>query len=78
MHNVRRVLKEWKEIILKSSAVLARLKEKNYLLQDLEIQLLYDTAAAIKDYKKSPQWLKSFAPGFFKWHTLLSSTNILK
>ena len=36
----------------------------NYLLQDLEMQLLYDTAAAIEDYKKSPQWLKVLLQAF--------------
>ena len=37
---------------------------ENYLLQDLEMQLLYDTAAAIEDYKKSPQWLQALLRAF--------------
>jgi len=43
---------------------LSEVEGENYLLQDLEMQLLYDTAAAIKDYKKSPQWLKVLLQAF--------------
>src|SRR4051794_30862592 len=41
--------------------MLGRLSEvygKSRLYDDLEMRLIYDTAAAIKDYKNSPAWLK--------------------
>ena len=41
--------------------MLGRLGEvygESYLYSDLQMQLIYDTASAIADYKKSPLWLK--------------------
>lgn len=43
---------------------LSEIEGENHLLQDLEMQLLYDTAAAIEDFKKSPQWLKALLHAF--------------
>src|SRR5687767_11974817 len=46
---------------------LGRLSEtegEGYLNNDLLMRLLYDTSAAIADYKKSPQWLKKLLVAF--------------
>ena len=43
---------------------LSEIEGKDYLLQDLQMKLLYDTSAAIEDYKQSPQWLKSLLQSF--------------
>jgi acyl-homoserine-lactone acylase len=37
---------------------MSEMKGKNFLYQDLQIKLIYDTAAAIEDYKASPAWFK--------------------
>src|SRR4051794_9696050 len=41
--------------------MMGRLSEvygESQLYSDLQMRLIYDTAAAIADYKKSPQWMK--------------------
>ncbi|HZH37379.1 MAG TPA: penicillin acylase family protein, partial [Flavisolibacter sp.] len=43
---------------------LSEVEGKDYLLQDLKMRLLYDTAAAITDYRKSPPWLKDLLQTF--------------
>jgi acyl-homoserine lactone acylase PvdQ len=43
---------------------LSEVEGKDYLLQDLKMRLLYDTAAAITDYRKSPPWLKNLLQAF--------------
>lgn len=43
---------------------LSEVEGEAYLLQDLQMKLLYDTADAIKDYKNSPQWLKALLQAF--------------
>lgn len=43
---------------------LSEVEGKDYLLQDLQSRLLYDTAAAIADYHQSPQWLKDLLQAF--------------
>jgi acyl-homoserine-lactone acylase len=42
----------------------AELNEENSLYDDLQMRLMYDTAAAIADYKKSPAWLKQLLVAF--------------
>jgi acyl-homoserine lactone acylase PvdQ len=37
---------------------MSEMKGGNFLYQDLQIKLIYDTAAAIEDYKSSPAWFK--------------------
>ena len=37
---------------------MAEMKGKSFLYQDLQIKLIYDTAAAMEDYKISPAWFK--------------------
>src|SRR5690606_14983917 len=47
--------------------MLGRLSEvygERYFYQDLQMQLLYDTSAAIADYKKSPAWLKKLLDAY--------------
>jgi len=47
--------------------MMGRLSEvdgKNTLYQDLEMQLIYDTTAAINDYKNSPAWLHKLLDAF--------------
>jgi acyl-homoserine-lactone acylase len=43
---------------------LSEIEGENYLLQDLQMQMLYDTAAAIEDYKNCPQWLRDLLQSF--------------
>jgi acyl-homoserine lactone acylase PvdQ len=43
---------------------LSEVEGKSYLLQDIKMRLLYDTASAIADYNKSPQWLKNLLQAF--------------
>lgn len=43
---------------------LSELEGKDYLLQDIKMRLLYDTAAAIADYHQSPPWLKVLLQAF--------------
>lgn len=43
---------------------LSEIEGEKYLYQDLQMQLLYDTTAAIDDYKKSPPWLKKLLQAF--------------
>ncbi|HEY1870041.1 MAG TPA: penicillin acylase family protein, partial [Chitinophagaceae bacterium] len=41
--------------------MLGRVSEKNgqeYLYDDLQMRLIYDSSAAIRDYKNSPAWFK--------------------
>ena len=47
--------------------MMGRLSEtdgKGALYDDLEMQLIYDTTAAIDDYKKSPEWFKKLLNAF--------------
>ena len=47
--------------------VLGRMAELNgeaYLYQDLQMKIIYDTAAAIADYHKAPEWLKKLLHAF--------------
>ncbi|HEX7905242.1 MAG TPA: penicillin acylase family protein [Chitinophagaceae bacterium] len=47
--------------------VLGRMAEvgnENYLYQDLQMKIIYDTAAAIADYHKAPEWLKKLLHAF--------------
>lgn len=37
---------------------MSEMKGKSYLFEDLQIKLIYDTAAAITDYKAAPAWFK--------------------
>jgi hypothetical protein len=43
---------------------LSEVEGKGSLYDDLEMQLIYDTAAAIKDYKNSPEWFKKLLNAF--------------
>jgi len=43
---------------------LSELEGEAYLYQDLQLQLLYDTAAAKKAYAESPPWLQKLAGAF--------------
>lgn len=43
---------------------LAEVNEANSVYDDLQMRLIYDTAAAIADYKKSPSWLKQLLVAF--------------
>lgn len=43
---------------------LAETEGSDYLYQDLKMRLLYDTAAAIRDHQKSPDWLKALLQAF--------------
>ncbi len=42
----------------------AEVNENNSIYDDLRMQLLYDTTAAIKDYNNSPTWLKQLCNSF--------------
>ena len=47
--------------------VMGRLSEvdgESSLFTDLQMQMIYDTAEAKKDYQKSPQWLKKLLHAF--------------
>src|SRR5256885_9491366 len=47
--------------------MMGRLSEadgKGLLYQDLEMRLIYDTVAAIKDYKNSPLWFRKLLDAF--------------
>jgi acyl-homoserine lactone acylase PvdQ len=61
--NFSRVEKNYLEIMGRMSEVEGRAQ----LYQDLQMRLIYDSAAAIADYKKSPAWfqklLNAFADG---------------
>ena len=43
---------------------LSEIEGEKYLYQDLQMQLLYDTTAAINDYRSSPPWLKKLLQAF--------------
>ena len=43
---------------------LSEIENENYLYQDLQMRLLYDTTAAINDYNNSPPWLKKLLHAF--------------
>ncbi|HUS02896.1 MAG TPA: penicillin acylase family protein, partial [Chitinophagaceae bacterium] len=43
---------------------LSELEGEGYLYHDLQMRLLYDTAAAINDYNNSPPWLKKILQAF--------------
>jgi acyl-homoserine-lactone acylase len=43
---------------------LSELEGPDYLLQDVKMRLLYDTATALADYQHSPQWLKQLLQAF--------------
>ncbi len=43
---------------------LSEVEGESYLYQDLQMQLLYDTTAAIADYNSSPPWLKKLLLAF--------------
>ncbi len=47
--------------------VLGRMSETEsdaYIYQDLEMKIIYDTSAAIADYRKAPDWLKKLLHAF--------------
>src|SRR5689334_14689267 len=47
--------------------IMGRLSEvdgKTQLFQDLEMRLIYDSTAAIKDYQRSPAWFKKLLNAF--------------
>lgn len=43
---------------------MAETGHENYLYQDLQMKIIYDTAAAIADYHKAPEWLKKLLHAF--------------
>src|SRR6187551_3703112 len=43
---------------------LSEIEGGKYLYQDLQMKLLYDTAAAIVDYNNSPAWLRKLLDAF--------------
>lgn len=58
--NFPRVEKNYLEMMGRIS----ELEGKGQLYQDLQMRLIYDSAAAIADYKKSPAWLKKLLDAF--------------
>ena len=43
---------------------LGELEGKSMLLQDLQMRLIYDSAAAVRDYQKAPAWLRKLLEAF--------------
>jgi acyl-homoserine-lactone acylase len=43
---------------------MAEMKGSNFLYQDLQIKLIYDTAAAMQDYKTAPPWFKKLLDAY--------------
>ena len=43
---------------------MAELNGEAYLYQDLQMKIIYDTAATIADYHKAPAWLKKLLHAF--------------
>ena len=43
---------------------LGELEGKSMLLQDLQMRLVYDSAAAVRDYQKAPAWLRKLLEAF--------------
>ncbi len=58
--NFKRVERNYLEVMGR----LSEIEGSRYLLQDLQMQLIYDTAAAKADYIKSPAWLKNLLHAF--------------